>query len=334
MSPFAPPMDGLATGFAAAVAFLALVLFVRAASRIGLADDGADAPERKSQGSAVPLAGGPALALAAIALAVWPHLGSVEHLVPWIPGDPWHFQRGPLVLAAALAFLTGLVDDVRAAGLGPRAKLAGQTAAGIALAAGLQLPGESPDVLARALVVFAAVAAQNIANTFDHADGTLGGVACAAFACAGSGFTGALAVFLGFNLARRRPGGPPYAFLGDSGSHLLGLLLATSTLGHAALTLPAIDLARVVVLRLRAGQAVWHGDRRHLGQRLQAAGRGPLEVVLLVLLCAAPPFVALGLALEHVRMPTAAALVLGAAGSGLLLAIVLRLHPEPGSHAD
>ncbi len=334
MNPFAPPMDWLATGFAAAVAFLALVLFVRAASRIGLADDGADAPERKSHGSAVPLVGGPALALSAIALAAWPHLGSVLHFVPWIPGDPWHFQRGPLVLAAALAFLTGLVDDVRAAGLGPRAKLAGQTAAGRALALGREVDGSEPGEIATVLVVLAAVAAQNVANTFDHADGTLGAVAGAAFACAGSSFAGALAAFLGFNLARRRPGGPPYAFLGDSGSHLLGILLATSTLGHAALTLPAIDLARVVVLRLRAGQAVWHGDRRHLGQRLQAAGRGPLGVVLLVLLCAAPPFVALWISLESVRMPTAAALGLGAAGSGLLLAIVLRLHPEPGPHAD
>ncbi len=332
--PFPIPMDAGALVIGAVVALVALLVLVRAAGRLGLADDGADAPERKSQRSAVPLVGGPALLLAAIALASWPDFASTWHLVPWISDNPWSFANGAIALAAALAFLTGLVDDVRAAGLGPRAKLVGQTAAGIALAAGLQYPGDPPGVLERALVVFVAVAAQNIANTFDHADGTLGGVAGAAFACAGSGFTGALAVFLGFNLARRRPGGPPYAYLGDSGSHLIGLLLATTTLGHAALTLPALDLARVVVLRRRAGQPVWVGDRRHLGQRLQAAGEGPIGVLALVLLCAAPPFVALWLSMERAALPFAAALGIGAVGSGLLLALVLRFHPEPAPHAS
>ncbi|MCY2960673.1 MAG: hypothetical protein NTY35_10955 [Planctomycetota bacterium] len=333
MNGFATRFDAAACGLGAVVACAALFVLVRHARRVGLSDDGSDAPERKAQRSAVPLAGGPALALAAIALALWPHFGSTEHLVPSIPGDPWHFERGALVLAGALAFLTGLVDDVRAAGLGPRAKLAGQTAAGVALALGLQVDGSEPGGIAPAGVVLAAVAAQNIANTFDHADGTLGALAGAAFAAAASSFTGALAVFLGFNLGRRRAGGPPYAFLGDSGSHLLGLLLATSSLGLAALTLPAVDLARVVVLRLRAGEPVWHGDRRHLGQRLGAAGRGPLSVVLWVLACAAPAFLVLAIESGRGRPPGLGSFLVGAAGSAALLALCLRLHPEPAAGA-
>jgi len=334
VNPFATPIDTGAVALGAAVALAALLVVVRAAGRLGLADDGTDAPERKSQRAAVPLAGGPALALAAIALVVWPDAGSTRHVVPWFPGDPLAFERGAVALALAIAFATGLVDDVRARGLKPAWKLLGQSAAGVALTLGLLVQGEPATGLERALLVLCAVAAQNVANAFDHADGTLGTVAFLGCASAGTSFLGALAAFLGFNLARPRRGGPPYAFLGDSGSHLLGILLVTSAVGAAALTLPALDLARVVALRLRAGQPVWHGDRRHLGQRLQAAGRGPIAVVALVSLCAAPAFVALGLSIERVRIPLVGIFLIGAAGSAAVLALVLWLHPEPAARAD
>jgi len=324
----APPFEWGAACLSAAVACAALLVLVRLAGGLGLADDGSDAPARKSQRAAVPLAGGPALILAALSIALWPRFGDFAAWIPSFSGDPWTVGRTGLALGVALAFVTGLVDDRRAAGLGPLGKLAGQFAAGLALTIGLEIGGAAPTPFERGLVVLAAVAAMNVANTFDHADGTLGSLSFAAFASAGSSYAGALAAFLGFNLARRRPGAPPYAYLGDSGSHVLGILLATSSLGLAALTLPALDLARVIALRVRAGEPVWRGDRRHLGHRLADAGRGPLAVVGIVLACAAPPFAALAPWIETRGLARGGALLAGAAGSALLLALVLRLHPE------
>lgn len=324
----APPFEWGAACLSAAVACAALLILVRISGGLGLADDGSDAPARKPQRAAVPLAGGPALLLAALAIALWPRTGDYTAWIPSLPGDPWTVRGTGLALGVAIAFATGLVDDRRAAGLGPLAKLAGQCAAGLALTIGLEVAGAAPSPFERGLVVLAAVAAMNVANTFDHADGTLGSLSFAAFASAGSSLAGALAAFLGFNLARRRPGGPPYAYLGDSGSHVLGILLATSSLGLAALTLPALDLARVVVQRVRAGEPAWRGDRRHLGQRLAAAGRGPLSVVGIVLVCAAPAFAALAVSTETRGLARLGTLLVGAAGCALLLALALRLHPE------
>lgn len=320
----APDWGPTFVGAAVAAAVLALLAFLL--RRGGpLADDGADAPQRKRQTRAVPLSGGPALCAAALVLS----LGGFGHVVPWTLVDPlFAFDERALAVALALAFATGLADDLRARGLSPGWKLAGQTLAGVALAIGARDAAQSPTVVVAALVVLLAVAAQNVANTFDHTDGTLGAVALGGCAAAGSSFVGALAAFLGFNLARPRGGGPPYAYLGDSGSHFLGILLATTAAGHAALTLPAVDLARVVVLRMRAGQPVWRGDRRHVGTRIADSGRGPLEVVALVALCAAPAFAALPLSSGADPWPRYATLLLGAVGCAVVLAIVLRLHPE------
>ncbi len=370
--PFGGPFDWTGVAFAALVAFVALTILVRFARTVRLSDDGSDAPERKHSGGSVPLVGGTALALAALALCVWPVMGDLRALVPWIPADPWSFEPRAFVLALALAFGTGLVDDLRDAGLSPAWKLLGQFAAGVALATGLRwsagadLVFEPATFGERAIVVLVAVAAQNVANTFDHADGMLGSVTFVAFASAGSSFAGALGAFLGFNLTRRSRGGPPRAFLGDSGSHALGLLLMTSTVGLAALTLPAIDLARVLVLRARAGHPLWTGDRRHLGQRLRAAGRGPVATVLIALVCATPAFAALafrggfdtaltprggldtaltprggfdtaltprgGFDSEGSHLPASWELLgLGAIGCALLLLLALRLHPTPPS---
>lgn len=328
MNPYAVPVDWAATLYGAAVAALVLFAFFAFVRGGRLADDGSDAPARKLQTRAVPLAGGIALATAAVFLALGPWGGNATHVVPWTALDPLQFDTVSVALALAIAFATGLVDDARAQGLAPGWKLAGQFLAGCALALGVHYEGALATPFVTLLVLVLAVAAQNVANTFDHTDGTLGSLALAGCASAGASFAGALAAFLGFNLARPRRGGPPYAYLGDSGSHFLGILLATSSAGHAALTLPAVDLARVVVLRVRAGQPVWRGDRRHLGTRLADAGREPLEVVGLVAACAAPAFAGLWLSFEPVAWPRALTLLGGAAGSALALALVLRLNPE------
>ncbi|MEZ6005782.1 MAG: hypothetical protein R3F33_16560 [Planctomycetota bacterium] len=132
-------------------------------------------------------------------------------------------------------------------------------------------------------------AAQNLVNTFDHADG---------FVCALAGV--ALppllaAPFLGLvphNLLLRRQGlaGASLArlYLGDSGAHLAGLLMLAVPDARWLLVLPAFDLARVAVLRVRAHQAPWLGDRRHLGHRFLASGYEPKIGALAVVGLALP----------------------------------------------
>ncbi len=308
---------------AAATALVALLVLRALARRLGWVDDGRDAPERKLQRGGVPFVGGLALLLAAIVL-----LG-VFRDERWAATDPprvWSFDLLPFLASLLCAFVTGFVDDVRDRGLSPAAKFVGQCAAAALLASGLHVASGAASHGERMLVFVLAVAAQNIANAFDHADGALGSVALIGLTAAGASLAGAVLAFLPFNLIRKRADGPPLVYLGDSGSHLLGLLLLTSTWGWSALTLPALDLARVVVERARADQPVWRGDRRHLAHRLQAAGRPPLVVVAIVLACAAPAFAAHFLP-SAARLTSGTALGLGAVGSALALLVVLRLHP-------
>ena len=48
-----------------------------------------------------------------------------------------------------------------------------------------------------------------------------------------------------------------------------------------ALSIPIVDVAWLIVSRLRAGQSIGQGDRRHLHYRLVDAGLSPRQVVLL-----------------------------------------------------
>ena len=92
--------------------------------------------------------------------------------------------------------------------------------------------------------------------------------------------------FLGWNV-RLRKGAP--AYLGDSGSHLLGCLVLLHPGAWPLMALPMFDLVRVVCVRIAEGRAPWKGDRIHLAHRLQARGFSPLVVALLLWALAALP---------------------------------------------
>lgn len=274
------------------------LLCVSLAPRLGLVDDASDARDRKHHVRAVPLVGGSVLALALFS-RVW-----IEG-VDVVGGDVAFgiaFAPRAVLWAAGIAFLTGLVDDLLPRGLGPIAKFGGQTAAGLALAGGLLVGGAHASIALCALAVLAAIVAQNAANTFDNADGALTAVASAGFAFAaptGLPFVGATLAFLPWNLlrasdaasARRGAAQTPRAWLGDSGSHLLGILLLTTPIAWAALALPLVDLLRVIVVRKRAGDPIWVGDRRHFAHVLQARGLSPVRVVLVLVALALPALV-------------------------------------------
>lgn len=183
-------------------------------------------------------------------------------------------------VAVLLAFAVGLVDDLRAAGLSPLQKVGGQLVAALPLAVDHGVGG-----------VLVALVAMNAVNTFDNSDGAAAGFGVAALAGPLPTAAGALAGFLPWNL-RRGGARAPKAYLGDAGSHALGMLVAVEPRAWPALALPLLDLARVVWLRARAGQAPWAGDRRHLPQALERARIAPVPRVALLALAAAPAAVA------------------------------------------
>lgn len=95
---------------------------------------------------------------------------------------------------------------------------------------------------------------------------------------------------------------PAKIFMGDSGSHVLGFMLAALSiisggkLATAALVLglPILDLFWAVIRRLRAGKSPWVADKEHLHHLLLSLGLGQrLTVGLLYALAAAFGLVAL-----------------------------------------
>jgi UDP-GlcNAc:undecaprenyl-phosphate/decaprenyl-phosphate GlcNAc-1-phosphate transferase len=117
-------------------------------------------------------------------------------------------------------------------------------------------------------------------------------------ALAGFLICGALLGFLPWNFPRAS------SFLGDSGSHLVGYLLAVmAILPHfytkqnphrlavlsplLVLAVPLIDLAQVAVLRTLQGKPFWIGDNTHLSHLLVRAGLSRSQAVLFLWLAAA-----------------------------------------------
>jgi UDP-GlcNAc:undecaprenyl-phosphate/decaprenyl-phosphate GlcNAc-1-phosphate transferase len=281
-----------AVWFAAAATAVAALVLLRLAPRAGWLDAGEGV--RKLQPEPVASVGGAAIligisvavALERVRSGAWSSLGSeLAALLPRSPSGaatslvPW----GTASLLAA--FAVGLWDDFAPAGLSARKKLAGQLVAGAILAVPL-LSSATPATLLAALgLMLGAVAAQNALNTFDNADGAALSLASAGLFLPAPILATAPATCLPFNL---RPGRPARVYLGDSGSHLLGMLLLLHPAAWGAFVLPLLDLFRLCIVRLRAGQAPWLGDRRHLAHRLQRKGFGPSGVVAAQLLIAAP----------------------------------------------
>ena len=300
----------------AAAAALATALFARLAPRIGWTDAprGADAA-RKAQRRPVPAVGGAAL-LVALALVPETLVGTSGDALwaRWLPGTPWRLA------ALALVFVAGTLDDLR-----PLAPVQKSLALVLALAPLVLGAGLEHGPLAAPLVLVLAFAALNLLNTFDNADGALGGLCALGFAGAAAPVAGACLGFLPFNLdaarARNRTSAAPSAYLGDAGAFVLAYLALVNPRAAGVFVLPFLDLARLAWVRWRAGSRPWIGDRRHLAHRLQANGLG--SVALAAVLCAiATPACALGwfaLARDDAR-----AAGLGVLATGALFALALR----------
>ena len=236
-----------------------------------------------------------------------PRLGGIALLLGiFIPALAFLALDGPyrgILLGAALATMVGFVDDLR--GLPWWGKLGGQIAtAAVPLGFGLTIdrftfppfaPQELPAWIGVPATLFWIVAIMNMVNFLDGLDGLAAGIA----AIAGGTFavialslgnpeaailaaivSGACFGFLRHNFY------PARIFMGDSGTLLLGFILATVSiqglLKTAAtvalffpllvLAIPILDTSFVVARRIKHREKLYVADQAHLHHRFLRRG--------------------------------------------------------------
>ncbi len=146
---------------------------------------------------------------------------------------------------------------------------------------------------------------------------------------------------------------PARIFMGDSGSMLIGVLLAAATTSAsgkipvvvdspryylaslaplivlaAVLFVPVLDLAMAVVRRTRAGMSPFSPDKMHLHHRLLEIGHSQRRAVLLIYLWAG----VLAFGAVALTFITDAVVVLWTVGFGLLLAALASAVPRMRHH--
>lgn len=282
--------------------------------RTGLVDDPG---HRKLHDRPIPLAGGLAvftgiaLVLLGAAAAIALELLNPDAVARLAYGLGKRSPQLLAIFAGALGMLVlGWWDDRHE--LKPAAKFAGQCAIALLVAASgvrvtLFVPSE---VFSYAVTVLWILTVTNALNFNDNMNGLcagLGVVAASWVACHAASrgqylvaslalvVAGALLGFLPFNFPRAS------VFLGDSGSHLVGYLLAVlAILPHfysakltapsrlavlnplLILAVPLLDLASVVWQRTRAGKPFWIGDNNHFSHHLVRAGLSKPRAVLVL----------------------------------------------------
>jgi UDP-GlcNAc:undecaprenyl-phosphate GlcNAc-1-phosphate transferase len=216
-----------------------------------------------------------------------------------------------ILAGCAILFVAGLLDDLFS--LGPIPKLAAQIAAALlVIFNGLTISGLiSNDFLAGVVALVWLVGMTNAFNLLDNMDGlaaTLAAIAAVFFAidalevhkshgvlALSLALALACAGFLPFNL---RYGKSAAVFMGDSGSQVLGFLLAalgltaswkvagttvaTLLLPILILAVPILDTTLVTVVRLLDGRPVYQGGRDHTSHRLVYHGLSEKRAVVLL----------------------------------------------------
>ncbi len=240
-----------------------------------------------------------------------------------------------LVLAGGIITLIGAIDDRWP--LDALTKLSGQIlAAGVMTLVGLRLaflalPGVTGSFsltndVSVPLTVLLVVLLVNAVNFVDGLDGLAAGIVAIA---AAAQFTFSYNLSADYNIVRAQPGAliaavclgaclgflphnftPARLFMGDSGSMLLGLMLAASAVSTTGqldiastrstglsqslpivfpvvvvalvLAVPFIDLVLAVVRRTRAGRSPFAPDKMHLHHRLLEIGHTQRRAVLLM----------------------------------------------------
>ena len=279
---------------AAVLAWLAVPLAERVAWRIGAI---AYPTERGLHAEPTPKLGGLAILIAV--------------LVAGLLFLPWADQTRAILGGAILIAVVGVLDDVYELPAG--VKLIGQIVAasipvfnGVSVGA-FTLPfigGVAPNTvelplvdvnLGQILTILGFVAMMNVVNLIDGVDGLAAGV-CAISATTlaiialsldrtGAGVLAALTA--GAALGFLRHGFPPASsFMGDTGSNLLGYLLAAIAVQGAlktnavvalffpllVLAVPILDTGFVVAKRIKYRQPIYRADRWHFHHRMANIG--------------------------------------------------------------
>ena len=310
--------------FALVLTLLATPALIWAANRHGLLDL---PDERKCHQEAIPLVGGLAMSFAVAVSAAW-HLADAS--VIW-----------GLFAAVSIIVMVGFLDDCIGLPVGLRFLAQGIAGLIMALFADAQLAhlgdlfGGGTIALGMAAVpfsIFAIVGVANAVNMSDGMDGLAGGLAlistafvAAAAYLSGGELTfdtllilgGALIGFLYFNMRfpwqqRAR------VFMGDSGSLMLGFVLAWAVItvtqtGENALppaaalwffAIPLWDTVSLMLRRVCRGKSPFHPGRDHLHHILLRVGYTDGQVVRFIHL-AAVAFGLVGLAGWRLGVPDA-----------------------------
>jgi UDP-GlcNAc:undecaprenyl-phosphate GlcNAc-1-phosphate transferase len=265
--------------------------------------------ERKQHSGAIPVVGGLAMSFAIVVSAGW-FLASAD--IFW-----------GLLISVSIIVVVGFLDDRSSLSVRWRFFAQGVAALIMALFAGAQLTSLGDlfgfgtvalGVVAVPFTIFAVVGVANALNLSDGMDGLAGGLALISttFVAAAAHFTGrvntlmallilggALLGFLCFNMRlpwQRRA----RVFMGDSGSLMLGFLLAWAAIRvtqaeknplppAAALwffAIPLLDTVSLMLRRMLKGKSPFHPGRDHLHHILLRVGYTDSQVVLFIHLVA------------------------------------------------
>ena len=253
----------------------------------------------KTHKKAVPYLGGVAVALG-LTIAL---LGA--RFFTQFPTGTLHSLRG-IFFGGSIVLALGLADDLKPKGLGFKSKFVFQIAAAVALVMfDIRIKFISPSWFAKVMTVVWIVGVINAVNIVDIMDGLasgLGAIASMAFLFislpseeiyvnfAAAALAGALLGFIPYNLSKRLK-----IFLGDTGSLLIGFMLAALSLGTSysrvnnlgvfapilILGLPLYDTFLVTTLRLQRGLSPFLGSRDHFALRLERHGFFREEILLM-----------------------------------------------------
>lgn len=315
--------------FGAAVAcFFATLLAMAALRPVAVVVELVDKPGgRKTHRGEIPVVGGIAM-----------FLGCVFGMGLLQSGQ---FVSAPLLSAAALVVLVGMLDDRFE--ISPFARLTAHlVAALLALMTTSDLSihtlghpfGNAPVMFSNlgsaaftCVAIMGAINAFNMLDGMDGLAGTMAFIALVALAIMGSSIgdlaitsvslvvCGAVAAFLIFNIPakfNRRF----RCFMGDAGSTLLGFLLACMCISISqgsgptvsptttlwVVAIPLFELLWTTLRRLLKGRSPFHPDRAHFHHKLLDAGFG-VRGAFFVLICLGSLFACAGMIIEMLHVP-------------------------------
>lgn len=211
-----------------------------------------------------------------------------------------------LMIGATLIMILGLVDDLRP--LSFKTKLSLEVLiATLLIIFNIRIKFITPDYIAVILTILWVVGVTNAMNIIDIMDGLSSGVAVIAALAflfinpsteqvyvnyTAAAIAGAALGFLRYNFP------PAKIFMGDTGSLVLGFVLAVLSIGTSysqvnnialyapilILGIPIYDTFLVMILRFKQGRNIFHGSPDHFALRLERLGFPRRKVVLIAYL--------------------------------------------------